>query len=158
MHLQRGFTYLGLLYAVALASTALLAAGGLWSTQARREKEEELLFVGSQIRAAIGAYWDKAPAGQPHALPRTLDDLLDDKRWPARRRHLRKVFRDPITGVPEWGLIQAPDGGVVGVYSRSDAAPLRRAGFAPEYADFADASSYRDWRFVFVPSAPVDRP
>ena len=42
MRRVRGFTYLGLLYAVALSSTALLAAAGLWSTQARREKEEQL--------------------------------------------------------------------------------------------------------------------
>ena len=102
---ERGFTYLGLLYAVALSSTALLAAGMLWSTEARRDKEEQLLFAGEQIRAAIGAYWDKAPAGQPHRLPLRLEDLLDDKRWPATRRHLRQVFVDPATGTREWGLV-----------------------------------------------------
>ena len=148
-----GFTYLGLLYAVAIAGGALAGAGALWSTDARRDREEELLFAGDQFRAAIGAYWSQAPAGLPHALPRTLDDLLDDKRWPVRRRHLRKVFVDPMTRGTDWGLVEGPGGSIAGVYSRSDRAPLKKAGFAAADAEFEAARTYRDWRFVFSPSA-----
>lgn len=149
---QRGFTYLGLLYAVVLGSTALLAAAALWRTEAQREHEEQLLFAGEQIRAAIGAYWERAPAGQPHTLPRRLEDLLDDPRWPGTRRHLRRVFADPVTRSTHWALILAPDGGIVGVHSRSDAVPLKRAHFPEVHKDFAGATSYRQWRFVFTPS------
>ena len=53
---QRGFTYVGLLLAVALAGVALAAAGTLWSTVAQRDRELELLFVGDQYRRAIGSY------------------------------------------------------------------------------------------------------
>jgi type II secretory pathway pseudopilin PulG len=53
MRAQRGFTYVGLLLAVALAGVALAAAGMLWSTTAKRDKEAELLFVGDQFRRAI---------------------------------------------------------------------------------------------------------
>jgi type II secretory pathway pseudopilin PulG len=40
---QRGFTYVGLLLAVALAGVALAAAGTLWSTTSKRDKEREIL-------------------------------------------------------------------------------------------------------------------
>lgn len=157
---QRGFTYLGLLYAVVLGSTALLAAAALWRTEAQRENEEQLLFAGEQFRAAIASYWEKAPAGQPHVLPRRLEDLLDDKRWPTTRRHLRRVVADPVTRSSDWALILAPDGGIVGVHSRSTAAPLKRAHFPEAFKDFAEATSHRDWRFVFTPSGrtPVASP
>jgi type II secretory pathway pseudopilin PulG len=148
-----GFTYLGLLYAVAIAGGALAGAGALWSTEARRADEEELLFAGDQFRAAIGAYWRQAPAGTPHALPRTLDDLLDDRRWPTKRRHLRKVFVDPMTRGTDWGTVEGPGGTIAGVFSRSARAPLKKAGFAAADAGFEPAQSYRDWRFVFSPSA-----
>lgn len=152
MRRQRGFTYLGLLYAVVLGSTALLAAAALWRTEAQRENEEQLLFAGEQIRAAIGAYWEKSPAGLPPALPRKLEDLLDDRRWPGTRRHLRRVYADPVTRSTDWALILAPDGGIVGVHSRSGEAPLKRAHFPEALKDFAGATSYREWRFVFTPS------
>lgn len=155
---RRGFSYLGLLYAVAIAGTLLAAAGTLWSTQARREKEQELLFAGAQIRAAIAAYWEKAPAGRPHDLPARLEDLLDDKRWPTTRRHLRRVYADPMTGRADWVLVQSPDGRISGVHSRSTAAPLKQAHFALADEAFADATSYRDWRFVFTPGAPAAAP
>jgi type II secretory pathway pseudopilin PulG len=153
MRRDHGFTYLGLLFAVALSAGGLAVAASLWSTEAKRDREAELLFVGQQIRSAIGAYRDEAPAGQPHVFPRSLDDLVDDKRWPTRRRHLRKVFIDPMTGSPEWGIVQGPGGSVMGVFSLSQAAPLKRGGFAARDSDFADAASYRDWQFVYTPPA-----
>ena len=48
-----GFTYVGLLIAVAVLGVGLAAVGQVWSTAAAREKERELLFVGNQYRAAI---------------------------------------------------------------------------------------------------------
>lgn len=148
MRTQRGFTYLGLLFAITLMAAAMAGAGSLWRTTVQRDKEQELLFVGDQYRQAITAYRDKAPAGQPLAFPRSLDDLLEDKRWPTLKRHLRKPFRDPITGSPEWGLVEGP-GGLTGVYSRSEAVPLKTAQFPKPYESFAGSRSYRDWRFVY---------
>lgn len=150
-HREGGFTYFGLLLVVALGGTVLATAGTVWSTQARRDKEAELLFAGSQIRSAIAQFHEQAPAGQPHRFPRNFDELLDDKRWPTRRRHLRRVFAEPMAADGEWVLVRAPDGGVIGVHSASALAPLKRAHFAAEDKVFEDASSYRDWRFVYVP-------
>lgn len=158
MRNDHGFTYLGLLLAVAMGSTALAAAGSLWSLEAKRDKEAELLFAGDQIRSAITAYQQKAPAGQAHAFPKSLIELLDDKRWPTRRRHLRKVFLDPMNARAEWGLVLAPDGGVMGVYSLSEGVPLKRGLFPADYAIFEEAKSYRDWRFVHsVAATPAAR-
>ena len=148
---QRGFTYLGVLLMVVLGGTALAAAGSLWRIEAKRDKEAQLLFAGEQIRSAIEAYWAKTPTGQPQTFPKSFEDLLNDKRWPTRRRHLRQVFFDPMLNSREWGLVEAPNGGLMGVFSRSDDLPLKRGLFAPAQADFADAKTYRDWRFVYGP-------
>lgn len=150
---QHGFTYVGLLLLVAMSSAALAAAGSLWSIEARRAKEAELLFVGAQFTQAIAAFRDRTPAGQQQRFPRTLDELLDDKRWPTTRRHLRQVWVDPMTGTREWGLVLAPGGGIMGVHSLSEGTPLKIAGFPPEFEDFGLATNYQGWRFVYV--APV---
>ena len=65
------------------------------------------------------------------------------------RRHLRKLYNDPITGRPDWEIIRAGDGGIIGVNSASTKAPIKRANFAPRDAEFADAAGYCDWKFVF---------
>jgi type II secretory pathway pseudopilin PulG len=148
---QRGFTYVGLLLLVAMSSAALAAAASLWSIDSRRDKEAELLFAGAQFTQAIASFRERTPSGQMQRFPRDLQELLEDKRWPTARRHLRKVYVDPMTGTHDWGLVEAPAGaGVMGVYSLSQEAPLKRAGFAPELQEFAVANSYREWRFVYV--------
>lgn len=147
---QRGLTYVGLLIAIALFGAGLAMAGTLWSTDAKREREAELLFIGDQFRKAITSYHDEAPAGQPNKFPAKLEDLLQDRRWPTTRRHLRKIFVDPMTGTREWGLVRAPDNTITGVHSASEVEPLKRAGFAEEYTNFENAKTYREWQFVFA--------
>lgn len=65
--------------------------------------------------------------------------MLLDKRYPTPRRHLRRLFVDPITGKTDWGLVNAPEGGIMGVYSLSEREPMKRANFEPEDGDFATA-------------------
>ena len=149
---QRGFTYLGLLFAVALAGVALAATGVLWSTQRQREREQELLYVGNQIRQAIGSYYERSP-GLVKRYPAKLDDLLKDDRYIGIQRHLRQPYRDPITGAREWGLVMAPEGGVMGVHSLSTGAAIKQAGFAAADAGLEGRSRYSDWAFVYRPVA-----
>lgn len=149
---QRGFTYLGLLFAVALAGVALAATGMMWSTQRQREREQELLHVGHQIRQAIGSYYERSP-GMVKRYPAKLDDLLKDDRYIGIQRHLRQRYRDPITGTREWGLVMAPEGGVMGVHSLSTGAPFKQAGFAAADAALEGKSRYVDWEFVYRPVA-----
>ena len=143
---QAGFTYLGLLFAVALAGIALAGTGVLWHLESRREKEKELLFIGEQYRQAIGSYYDKSPGGAKQ-YPERLDELLEDKRFPKPLRHLRRLYRDPMTADGEWALIRQ-QGRIVGVASRSAARPVKIAGFTIDQQDFEGTERYADWHFV----------
>jgi type II secretory pathway pseudopilin PulG len=147
---QGGYTYIGLLIFIALMGTTLAAAGVVWHTQTQREREVELMFAGGQFAAAITQFYERTPAGQRPRFPARLEELLEDRRWPTTTRQLRRVYLDPMTGKPEWGIVRAPDGGILGVYSLSREVPIRRAGFGTPYEDFASAASYQDWRFVYV--------
>ncbi len=145
---QTGFTLLGLLFLVAGLGVGMAALGTLWHTASQREKEKELLFVGSQYRQAIESFWNRSP-GEPRRLPKNLDELLVDPRFPNTVRHLRRIYRDPMAPNAEWGLVREADGGISGVYSLSEAKPFKRANFAGGAEAFQEAASYRDWLFRF---------
>ena len=132
---QVGFTYVGLLIAVVFFGMGSVGAARLLASTERAERESELLFLGSQFRQAIRSYFQSGPAAGKY--PPTLEDLLLDPRSPMPRRHLRKLFIDPITGKADWAVVLAPEGGIMGVHSRSDREPLKRANFEPENSNFA---------------------
>ena len=148
---NRGFTYLSALIVVVVSGIALTAASQYWSNIAKREREKELLFRGDQIRRAIASYYNGAPAGQPHAYPGTLKDLLKDPRFLEIHRHLRKFYRDPMTREGIWGLVLAEGGGVKGIFSKSTEKPLKIGGFPTEYQSFEKAKTYSDWKFIYNP-------
>lgn len=154
---QGGFTYLGVLFLVALIGLALASLGSMTSFERRREKEAELLFVGHQFRQAIGRYFEAAPPGMKR-YPPNLDVLLQDPRQPGVRRHLRRIYRDPLTGKAEWGIVEAPGGGVMGVYSLSQQAPLKTANFDEADAGFEGKRAYSEWTFIYVPPKAGERP
>jgi type II secretory pathway pseudopilin PulG len=143
---SKGFTLIGLLIVVAVMGAGLAAFGQIASQAAQREKEAELLFRGDQYRQAIASYYAKGKT-----YPAALADLLKDKRFPMPVRHLRRLYPDPITGSAEWGLVDAPEGGIMGVYSRSAAEPIQRGNFSLADQAFADAPRYKDWQFVHRP-------
>jgi len=149
---QRGFTYLTVLFMVAILSGGLALIGEVWHTSAAREKEAELLFVGHQYRKAIERYYLSGPQRQ---YPRSLDELLKDPRRPGNERYLRRVYPDPVTGAA-FALVKAPDGGILGVHSTSEEKPFKAAGFKVRDAAFEGAGKYSDWKFVHA--APVQPP
>lgn len=153
---QRGFTYLALLLAVAVLGIGLAAVGELWSSVVQREKEAELLFAGGEFRRAIRSYYATSPGAQRY--PQRLEELLEDKRFPFVRRHLRRLYRDPMTGKREWGLVQAPEGGIMGVHSLSQASALKTANFAAADRDLEGKARYAEWQFVYRPAPPAQRP
>jgi len=146
----RGFTYLAVLFIVAILMGGLALVGEVWETSARREKEAELLFIGNQYRRAIGLYYDSTPGGVKR-YPRTLEDLVKDPRQPATQRHLRKFYPDPVTGKNEWGFVKAPDGGILGVHSLSEQPPVKIGGFRVRDAGLEGAQKYADWKFLYTP-------
>ena len=146
---QGGFTFLWLLFLVAGLGEGMAAVGTLWHTAVQREKEQQLLFVGNAYRRAIESFLKiPLPAGQQARLPKTFDELLLDPRFQHTVRHLRRLYPDPITGKEEWGLLKDAQGGIGGVYSLSEAKPMKTAGFAAANADFAGKEAYWQWRFV----------
>jgi type II secretory pathway pseudopilin PulG len=144
----RGFMLLGLLIVIALSSISLMAAVDVWKVQRQREREEQLIFAGDQYRQAIRNYYFSAPNGTSRVLPVSLEVLLDDDRYPIHVRHLRRLYPDPITGNTEWGEVRL-GGRIAGVYSLSDAQPIKQAGFSLVDDHFSGSTSYQNWGFIF---------
>lgn len=153
---ELGFTYLGVLFAIALMGTLFAITGESWHTASQREKERELLFVGDEFRDAIGLYYTRTP-GNAKRFPRSLEEMLKDPRYLTTQRYLRKIYYDPVTASQEWGLVKAPDGGIAGVFSLSELAPMKVDGFTAENAGFEGAQKYSDWKFVYRPRAAAPR-
>lgn len=156
---ERGFTYLTVLFIVAILMAGLALVGEMWETAAKREREAELLFVGNQYRRAIARYYEGTPGGVKR-YPRTLEELLKDPRQPSTRRYLRQLYPDPFGG-KDWGIVKAPDGGVAGVYSLSEEKPLKTGNFKLRDAGFEAAQRYADWKFTYSPGAtpqPAPKP
>ncbi len=145
-----GFTYIALLAAIVILGIMLGAAGKYWSHVMLREKEAELLFRGDQYVRAIESYYSKPPGGQQPMLPPTIDELLKDSRSTVKR-HLRKKYKDPITG-EDFGVIQDPaTKRVIGVKSTSDKEPLKKGNFPKGYETFQGKMKYSEWEFKFTP-------
>ncbi|PRC92692.1 type II secretion system protein [Solimicrobium silvestre] len=143
-----GFAYLALLISVALIGIAAVATVQIGSIMQRRAAEEELLAIGSQFQSAFVSYANATPTGQSSA-PASLQDLLKDPRYPTIRRHLRKIYIDPLTGKQEWGTVAAIDGsGIIGIYSLSKDGPIKIGNFEPAFQLFEGKTSYREWLFT----------
>jgi type II secretory pathway pseudopilin PulG len=147
-----GFTYLALLFVTAIIGIAAAAAATVWHLEVQREKEQELLFVGNEFRAAINRYWATSPPAA-RRYPTRLADLLLDERFAEKRRHLRRIYVDPMTGKDDWTLVRLKDGQIIGVRSLSEAKPLKQAGFRLRDEGFAGKSRYADWLFIATPPA-----
>lgn len=142
-----GFTYVLVLVMVVLMSIFAQTGMLLVSRQVQAENEKELLFRGQAYVSAIARYYDAGRSAKH--LPSTLEDLVQDPRY-ALRRHMRRLYTDPMTGA-DWQLIRDPGGGIRGVYSSSERQALKHANFPPGLEDFAQAERYADWRFEFKP-------
>lgn len=143
-----GFTYIWVLMLVALMGLGLTVAVEIDSVAAQRERERELISIGRQFQTAIGRYYEAQLSGGRREYPATLEDLLKDNRVPEVRRHLRKVFVDPMTGKSEWGLIRVA-GRIVGVHSLSESVPIKQEGFEPEDVGLRAKQKISEWVFTY---------
>jgi type II secretory pathway pseudopilin PulG len=144
---QRGFTYVGLLFAVVIIGLTLTVVAQVWRTTVQREREKELLWTGHAYRLAIASYFSLG-----HRYPATLDNLLTDDRFPVPKHHLRKLYPDPMTGRNDWKLLLTPDqSGIQGVESTAQLAPMKRDGFELVDAAFKDADCVCKWNFIYYP-------
>ena len=150
-HQSLGFTYIGLMIFVAISGIALSGVGIVWHQDVQREREKELLFIGNEYRHAIGSYYESSPSGAKQ-FPRKLEDLIVDKRFPNIKRHIRKLYLDPITRGAEWGLVEEQQQ-ILGVYSKSKLEPIKRKAFPPPFESFDGAKQYSDWKFIYMPGS-----
>ncbi|MEJ2471687.1 MAG: hypothetical protein P8Y91_04305 [Desulfuromonadales bacterium] len=166
---QSGLTLMVVLVMVVIIGLTLGIAGSTWKATMQRAKEKQLLWVGDQYRRAIESYFLMArsrTAGSrgPATYPTNLEDLVKDPRSVETVRHLRKIYKDPMTGddfdVIRLGGVttdQATNGTavgpIIGVRSASQDEPFQKDGFPEEYSEFNNATRYSDWAFVFKPTA-----
>jgi len=150
---QGGFTYLGLIILVTIIGLVAASTLRVGAIAQRRQAEQELLDIGSEYIAALKSYAAVTPAGQS-TLPDRLDDLLLDSRFLAKKRHLRRVYLDPITGKSEWGIVRGTLGagsGILGIYSLAGGRPVKVDNFDTPFIDFKGKKSYAGWVFTAQP-------
>lgn len=145
-----GFTYLSTLLVLTgvMHLSALSVQKGVALHQS--EKEQQLLLVGYEYEKAIIEYTKTANSNTSATTtqgPLQLQDLLKDPRYPGIKRYLRKLYSDPMAGTPEWGLVKATNGNIIGVYSTDNRQPTKKTGFDAVHNSFDNAKSYSQWVF-----------
>jgi type II secretory pathway pseudopilin PulG len=154
---EGGFTYLGLVILVTVIGLVGAATLKVDALLRRAQAEDDLLETGAAFSEALRTYAEATPKGQPPQPP-SLQELLKDPRFPGVRRHLRKIFIDPLTGKAEWGIVWADPGerrGVLAVYSLSKAKPLKVAHFDARFSGFENKQHVSEWKFVATGQAMV---
>lgn len=142
-----GVAYLSLLILIAIIGIAAAATVQMGAVLQRREAEQELLAIGSEFHAALISYAKATPKGLS-PFPHSIQDLLKDPRYPEIKRHLRRLYVDPITDKPDWGVVFSLDGtGIIGIHSLSTAVPIKMGNFEPMFQYFETAHSYSEWIF-----------
>ncbi len=143
-----GFSYPAALLMVVVISISLMTAQKQWSTIMKREKENQLLFRAGQISQAIESYYNNSSDGTSK-YPKKLEYLLKDNRHLAVKRHIRKLYKDPMTITGNWGLIYDGVGNIKGVFSLSSEEPIKKGGFPEKYKHFTNRKKYSDWKFIY---------
>ncbi|MGV7210645.1 type II secretion system protein [Oxalobacteraceae bacterium A2-2] len=143
-----GFTYVSVMVLVAVIALAGAATLKLGSVLQRSRLEAELLAIGAEYADALQSYADATPAGQP-TQPRSFKELLRDPRSSTLKRHLRRIYVDPLTGSAEWGIVYAGDKtGIVAIYSLSDAKAVKIGNFPERFRAFEGRTKVSDWKFT----------
>jgi type II secretory pathway pseudopilin PulG len=152
---QGGFSYLVLLFVVAIFGISLGVVLPIWSEVMRKDREDALIERANTLVRAIRSYATSTRSGP--RTPTSLTALLEDRRSGSLRRHLRSLPPDPVTHSETWGLIVDASGGIIGVHSLSKDRPLRDQ--LPEGAvGPAPAAQYADWQFLVDAPAATPRP
>jgi type II secretory pathway pseudopilin PulG len=142
-----GFTYVWALAAIAVLGIGLAATGTLYSAEAQRQREQDLLRIGTLYAQAVASYHRVSP-GSEKRYPPSIEALLLDTRFVGTVRHLRRTYTDPMRPGQPWVVVQGGDGTVRGVHSASDEPPLRQQPLDLGVTILPAATKYSQWMFV----------
>jgi general secretion pathway protein G len=156
---RNGFTLLEIIIVITILSVLTAAAVPMVRNSVKREREAELRIALRELRRAIDNYkrfsdettgaaipieW-KTQSGYPKELKILVEGFIPANvvgTSGSKRRFLRRLPIDPMTGNSEWGLRSYKDDhdatswsgeDVFDVYSKSDGVPLNGVG------------KYKDW-------------
>lgn len=90
-----GFTYIGVLLAIAVLSVGVTAVVEVWTTTGRRQQLIQLNWVGAQYVNGVRGFYESTP-GSIKIYPKNVEELLEDTRGLLIRRHLRSEYRNPF--------------------------------------------------------------
>jgi general secretion pathway protein G len=150
-----GFSLLELIITLAILSILVAAVVPLTKNNLKRQREYELKQTLREMRQAVDRYKFDCDRGQfspldtgniqdTHCYPPKLDLLVEGVALngsPNKRRYLRRMPRDPMTGKEEWGTRSVQDDpksessdekNVYDVYSKSPDTAL-------------NGTKYKDW-------------
>ncbi len=113
---QNGFTYLWLIFVLAINAAGIAVVGELWTVQSQRNKEIELAFRAQAIIGALESY-RAASRANDYCAPKQIEELLEDLRTFPTRRHLRMPYRDPFSPTGDWEWIKDSQERLLGVIS-----------------------------------------
>ena len=118
---QRGLSLVELIVAVAILAVLSMLALPLASLKIRTERQRDLRYALTQMRAAIDKYKDNCDQGffgppkiGSNCYPESLDVLVDGTKLAqdpngTKLKFLRRIPRDPFTGKFEWGMRSTQD-------------------------------------------------
>ena len=152
-----GFAYIALLASLAILMMALTSASESIAQNAKREREQQLFFVGEQFLNAIGSYYENSSQGAKQ-YPKTLESLLKDNRYINPDRHLRQIYNDPITNDVFWGLVKNKQQQIIGVFSTSSEEVLI-TNFDSKVVSVDIKQGiliYSDLKFIYTPEKGAD--
>ena len=97
-HGQQGYVLLAVMLLITLMLIAMTVELPRIAQQVKRDKEEELVYRGTDYARAVKRYYHKF-----NNYPSSIEQLKDTNHI----RFLRKEYKDPITGESEWKLVHA---------------------------------------------------
>jgi type II secretory pathway pseudopilin PulG len=155
--------------AVVIIGIMVGAAAQSWTTFMKREREEELIFRGTQYMNAIKLWYNHDPGTgkatykkpqpgmpQPALMEpsasgrplRNLEDLLWDPYSPNPTPFIRRLYKDPMTNKDFVAILDANQA-IIGVRSTSEDEPIKKGNFPDELQELNDKMSYKEWAFVY---------
>ena len=153
---SEGFTFLELIVVTAILGILAMGALPMVRVSIKRQREMDYRYTLKTVRAAIDKFKDFCDSGQiaptevtygADCYPTSLEQLVEgvttqqDAASGKRKKFLRKIPIDPITGTTDWGKRSATDpvdakawGGssIYDIYPKSEGKAL-------------NGTKYRDW-------------